>query len=47
MIGSMQAAFVMSIVGFVQPLGSAIVFIVVGLAFDKAKIKTKYHLSAA
>lgn len=47
MIGSMQAAFVMSIVGFVQPLGSAIVFIIVGLAFDKANIKVKYHLLAA
>lgn len=47
MIGSMQAAFVMSLVSLVQPLGSAIVFIIVGVAFDKAKIKTKYNLLAA
>lgn len=46
MIGSMQAAFVMSLVGLVQPVGSAIVFIIVGLAFDKSKIKSKYHLLA-
>ena len=46
MIGSMQAAFVMSLVGLVQPIGSAVVFIIVGLAFDKAKIKSKYHLMA-
>lgn len=46
MIGSMQVAFVMSLVGFVQPIGSAVVFIILGLAFDKAKIKTKYHLLA-
>lgn len=47
MIGSMQAAFVMSLVSLVQPLGSAIVFIIVGVAFDKSKIKTKYNLLAA
>ena len=46
MIGSMQAAFVMNLVGLVQPVGSAIVFIIVGFAFDKAKIKSKYHLMA-
>ena len=46
MIGSMQAAFVMNLIGFVQPVGSAIVFIIVGFAFDKAKLKSKYHLSA-
>lgn len=44
MIGSMKAAFVMNLIGLVQPLGSAVVFILVGFAFDKAKIKNKYHL---
>lgn len=44
MIGSMKAAFVMNLIGLVQPLGSAIVFVLVGFAFDKAKIKNKYNL---
>lgn len=44
MIGSMKAAFVMNLIVLVQPLGSAIVFVLVGFAFDKAKIKNKYNL---
>ncbi|WP_300278858.1 TIGR04002 family protein [Peptacetobacter sp.] len=44
MIGSMKAAFVLSLMSFVQPVGSAIVFVIIGLAFDKINIKEKYKL---
>lgn len=39
MYGSFQAAFVLSIVGLIQPIGSFIVFVVLGLVFDRIKIK--------
>lgn len=39
MYGSFVSAFVLSIIGFIQPIGSFIVFIVIGLVFDKLKIK--------
>ena len=39
MIGSFTSAFVLSLIGLIQPIGSFIVFIVVGLVFDKMKIK--------
>ena len=39
MIGSFTSAFVLSLIGLIQPIGSFIVFIVVGLVFDKIKIK--------
>jgi len=39
MYGSFVSAFVLSLVGLVQPLGSFIVFVVIGLVFDKLKIK--------
>lgn len=44
MIGSMQAAFALSLMSLVQPVGSAIVFVIMGLAFDKINIKEKFHL---
>ena len=39
MYGSFVAAFALSLVGLIQPIGSFIVFIVLGLVFDKIKIK--------
>ena len=39
MYGSFQAAFVLSIMGLIQPIGSFIVFVVLGLVFDRIKIK--------
>lgn len=39
MYGSFVSAFVLSLGGLVQPLGSFIVFVVIGLVFDKLKIK--------
>ena len=39
MIGSFTSAFVLSLIGLIQPIGSFIVFIIVGLVFDKIKIK--------
>ena len=39
MIGSFESAFLLSLVGLIQPIGSFIVFIVIGLVFDKLKIK--------
>lgn len=39
MYGSFTSAFVLSLIGFIQPIGSFIVFIVIGLVFDKLKIK--------
>lgn len=39
MYGSFASAFVLSLIGLIQPIGSFIVFIVVGLAFDKMRIK--------
>ncbi|WP_455538412.1 TIGR04002 family protein [Terrisporobacter sp.] len=40
MYGSFKAAFVLSIVGLIQPIGSFIVFVVIAVVFDKIKIKT-------
>lgn len=39
MYGSFISAFVLTLVGLIQPIGSFIVFIVTGLVFDKLKIK--------
>lgn len=39
MIGSFTSAFVLTLLGLIQPIGSLIVFIAIGLAFDKLKIK--------
>lgn len=39
MIGSFASAFIMTLVGLVQPIGSFIVFIAIGLVFDRLKIK--------
>ena len=39
MYGSFVSAFVLTLVGLIQPIGSFIVFIVIGLVFDKLKIK--------
>lgn len=39
MLGSFESAFILSFVGLIQPIGSFIVFIVIGLVFDKLKIK--------
>lgn len=41
-VGSFTSAFVFSLIGLVQPIGSFIVFILIGLAFDKLEIKKKY-----
>lgn len=41
-VGSFTSAFVFSLIGLVQPIGSFIVFILIGLAFDKLDIKKKY-----
>ncbi|WP_353654867.1 TIGR04002 family protein [Clostridium sp. CCUG 7971] len=40
--GSFTSAFVFSLIGLVQPIGSFIVFILIGLALDKLDIKKKY-----
>ena len=39
MYGSFKAAFALSIIGLVQPIGSFIVFITMGIVFDKMKVK--------
>ena len=39
MYGSFVSAFILTLIGLVQPIGSFIVFIVIGLVFDKLKIK--------
>lgn len=39
MIGSFVSAFVFTIMGLIQPIGSFIFFIVIGLVFDRLKIK--------
>lgn len=39
MYGSFATAFVLSMVGLIQPIGSFIVFIIIGITFDKMKIK--------
>ncbi len=39
MYGSFVSAFVLSFIGLLQPIGSFIVFILVGIALDKLKIK--------
>lgn len=41
MYGSFASAFVLTLVGLIQPIGSFIVFIVIGLVFDKLKIKER------
>ena len=41
MYGSFKSAFILTVVGLIQPVGSFIIFIVIGLAFDKLKIKQK------
>ncbi len=41
MYGSFATAFVLTLVGLIQPIGSFIVFIVIGLVFDKLKIKER------
>lgn len=41
-VGSFTSAFVFSLIGLVQPIGSFIVFILIGLALDKFDIKKKY-----
>ena len=42
MIGSFTSAFVLSLIGLIQPIGSFIVFIVVGLVFDNRKFYSIY-----
>lgn len=42
MIGSFSSAFVLSLIGLLQPIGSFVVFIIIGLAFDKLNIKKYY-----
>lgn len=39
--GSFASAFVLTLIGLVQPVGSLIVFILVGLAFDKIGMKKR------
>lgn len=39
--GNLAAAFMFSLLGLVQPVGSAIVFIILGFALDKIEIKNK------
>lgn len=39
--GSFTSAFVFSLIGLVQPIGSLFVFIVIGLAFDKINMKNR------
>lgn len=39
--GNFAAAFAFSLLGLVQPVGSGIVFIILGLAFDKIEVKNK------
>ena len=41
-IGSFASAFVFSLIGLVQPVGSFIVFILMGLTFDKLGVKKFY-----
>ncbi len=38
-IGSFTSAFVMSLLGLLQPIGSFIVFIILGMALDKLDFK--------
>lgn len=40
--GRFVGAFVLSLVGFVQPIGSFIVFLLIGSTFDKLEIKKKF-----
>ena len=42
MIGSFTSAFVFSIIGLTQPIGSFIVFIIIGLMFDKLGVKKRF-----
>lgn len=39
--GSFTSAFVLSLLGLVQPIGSLVVFIILGLAFDKINMKKR------
>ncbi len=41
-IGSFTSAFVMSLLGLLQPIGSFIVFIILGMALDKLDFKKRY-----
>ncbi|MGL6108044.1 TIGR04002 family protein [Romboutsia sp.] len=41
-IGSFTSAFVFSLMGLVQPIGSFIVFVLIGLTFDKLGIKKTF-----
>lgn len=40
--GNFLAAFVFTTIGLIQPIGSFIVFILLGIAFDKLEIKKKF-----
>lgn len=40
--GNLLAAFVFTTIGLIQPIGSFIVFILLGIAFDKLEIKKKF-----
>lgn len=39
MMGNILAGFIMTLVGLVQPIGSFILFVIIGGVFDKIKIK--------
>ncbi|CZR95652.1 MULTISPECIES: TIGR04002 family protein [unclassified Clostridioides] len=41
-IGSFTSAFIMSLLGLLQPIGSFIVFIILGIALDKLDFKRRY-----
>lgn len=41
-IGNFWSAFILSTIGMIQPIGSSIVFIILGFAFDKSSILHKY-----
>ena len=39
MMGNILAGFIMTLIGLVQPIGSFILFVIIGGVFDKIKIK--------
>ncbi|MEG1310581.1 MAG: TIGR04002 family protein [Romboutsia sp.] len=41
-VGSFTSSFVFSIIGLAQPVGSFLVFILIGITFDKIGIKKQY-----
>lgn len=41
-VGSFASAFIFSLIGLIQPIGSFIVFIIMGLMFDKLGVKKFY-----